>query len=131
MPIRPENRHHYRTAEWLGAKAAVIERAAGRCERCGVPNGRLIVRGLRGGWYDYEELCGMNSDVGISLVGDNPEVRIVLTVAHLDQNPENNALDNLAHLCQQCHNRHDARARAAGIKRRRRDKLNTTELNLR
>lgn len=127
MPIRPENRHYYRSPEWLAAKAAVVERAAGRCERCGVPNGRLIIRGLLGGWYDYYELCGMNSDVGISLAGDNHEVRIVLTVAHLDQNPANNSLDNLAHLCQQCHNRHDAKHRAAGIRRRRR---NTLDLNL-
>lgn len=45
---------------------------------------------------------------------------IVLTVAHLDHQPENCADDNLLHLCQGCHNRYDAPVRAAGIKARRR-----------
>ncbi len=32
---------------------------------------------------------------------------IVLSVAHLDQYPENNAYSNLAALCQKCHLDHD------------------------
>lgn len=45
-------------------------------------------------------------------------VRIVLTVAHLDHQPENVGDDNLAALCQRCHNRYDAKMRAAGIRER-------------
>jgi 5-methylcytosine-specific restriction endonuclease McrA len=45
---------------------------------------------------------------------------VVLTVAHVhDDRPEAAALDNLAALCQLCHNRHDARRRLAGRRERR------------
>jgi 5-methylcytosine-specific restriction endonuclease McrA len=33
--------------------------------------------------------------------------RVVLTIAHLDQNPANNAEANLRALCQRCHLNHD------------------------
>jgi hypothetical protein len=50
----------------------------------------------------------MNSDEGILLFGEYPHiVRIILTVAHLDQNPANNDESNLAALCQRCHLNHD------------------------
>ena len=46
--------------------------------------------------------------------------RVVLTAAHVhDDRPEASSLLNLAALCQKCHNGHDAKARAAGIKERR------------
>jgi len=38
----------------------------------------------------------------------NIYIVIILTVAHLDHNPENYDDDNLVSLCQQCHNRYDA-----------------------
>ena len=44
-------------------------------------------------------------------------VFIILTIAHLyDHRPEACDDDNLGALCQQCHNRHDAKMRAAGKK---------------
>jgi 5-methylcytosine-specific restriction endonuclease McrA len=42
----------------------------------------------------------------------------VLTVAHLDHQPENNSPENLRAMCQRCHNRMDAPVRRAGIKSR-------------
>lgn len=46
-------------------------------------------------------------------------IKIVLTVAHVhDHNPENCDDENLAHLCQRCHNRHDATMRIDGRKKR-------------
>ncbi|AWW31860.1 hypothetical protein DN752_17930 [Echinicola strongylocentroti] len=33
--------------------------------------------------------------------------KVILTVAHLDQNRDNNAFSNLAALCQRCHLNHD------------------------
>ena len=42
--------------------------------------------------------------------------RALLTVAHLDHDPGNNAEDNLAALCQACHNRFDGPKRAANRK---------------
>lgn len=47
--------------------------------------------------------------------------RVVLTIAHInDPSPMNVDSDNLAALCQKCHNTHDApmRARNAAIRRR-------------
>lgn len=35
------------------------------------------------------------------------EVKVVLTIAHLDHTPENCDLDNLKALCQKCHLRYD------------------------
>ncbi len=35
--------------------------------------------------------------------------KVVLTVAHLDHNPENNHSDNLKALCQKCHLTYDAK----------------------
>jgi len=45
--------------------------------------------------------------------------RIVLTCAHVhDRRPEAASLLNLAALCQRCHNRHDAKARAFNRRQR-------------
>ena len=79
MPIKPENRHRYPARkEWLKIRAAILKRANNHCEFCGVKN-----YSLRG------------------------TTKIILTIAHLDQMPENNHPDNLAALCQRCHLKHD------------------------
>jgi hypothetical protein len=41
---------------------------------------------------------------------------IVCTVAHLDHTPENCDDNNLAFLCQQCHNRHDTQHRKQTVR---------------
>lgn len=46
-------------------------------------------------------------------------IRIVLTVAHLDHNPANNAPENLRALCQRCHLRYDQKIHAASARRTR------------
>jgi len=43
-------------------------------------------------------------------------VKIVLTIAHMDHTPENCEEENLKALCQRCHNRYDAPARARNRK---------------
>ena len=54
------------------------------------------------------------SGAGRPITGFTPETEsvVALTVAHLDHDPANNADDNLAALCQACHNRCDAPKRA-------------------
>lgn len=87
MPIKPENRQRY-PVHWPVISRYVREHiAGGRCEFCGVVNG----------WAH-------------PVTGS----RVVLTVAHLDQRPENNIVGNLRALCQRCHLAYDAdwRARA-------------------
>jgi hypothetical protein len=59
------------------------------------------------------------------------ESRVVLTVAHLhDPSPMNCDDDNLAALCQRCHNRYDAQMRAANRRRTRATSGGQTELGL-
>lgn len=55
--------------------------------------------------------------------------RFILTVAHLDHDPENPAA-RLKALCPKCHNRHDAQFRASNAKRTRYQKKHTHQLAL-
>lgn len=90
MPIRPENRKRY-DPDWKAISLRIKEREGWRCKWCQAEHGQ-----------------------------PHPATgsKVVLTVAHLDHTPENNADDNLAALCQKCHNTYDAPMRAAGIKAR-------------
>jgi hypothetical protein len=88
MPIRPENRSRY-PADWRHISARIRERAGNKCEWCEASNG------------EPHPVTGS---------------KVVLTVAHLDHQPENCADDNLAALCQRCHNRYDAPVRQAGMR---------------
>jgi hypothetical protein len=109
MPIRPENKARY-PANWQEIRQHIRERSGDKCEWCGVHNGAIGYR-LEDGTFIR---AWKNGDmIGRKLI------KIVLTVAHVhDHNPENCADDNLAHLCQRCHNRHDAPMRHAGRKQR-------------
>ncbi len=87
MPILAENRARYPRDWKLRSRFVRFYRAKGRCEWCGVENGKV-------------------HPVTGSVV--------VLTVAHVfDERPEAAGLLNLAALCQRCHNRHDAAGRSA------------------
>lgn len=92
MPIRPENRHRY-PPDWPVISLRIrTERAAGRCEchgRCGTDHGGRC-----------PALNGEPHPVTGSLV--------ILTVAHLDHQPEHVDDANLMAACQRCHLRYDA-----------------------
>lgn len=83
MPIRPENLHHYRGQAWKAVRAQILERAGNRCE----------------GSPAYPDCRAQNGQA-------HPETgsKVVLTIAHLDHNPANNAPENLRAWCQRCHN---------------------------
>ena len=98
VPIRPENRHHYRGPEWQAIRARILDRAGHRCE------GSPVYPDCRAENYQPHPVTGSH---------------VVLTTAHVDQDPSNNNPDNLRAWCQRCHNTHDAEARWAGIKARR------------
>lgn len=95
----------------------ILKRAGNRCEWCEVANGAIGHRNSAGVFNECL-ICRCGGDCDLPRA-----VRIVLTVAHVfDPDPRNCALGNLAALCQQCHNRHDApmrRAHAAETRRRR------------
>jgi hypothetical protein len=52
MPIRKELRHLYRTPEYKAARARCRERAGDRCEQCGAPNKKTVLRAFRW-WTPY------------------------------------------------------------------------------
>lgn len=105
MPIRPENKHRYH-ANWGKIRATILKRAKDRCEWCGRLN-HVRVHVHEDGTWDF----ALETD-------DDPGVLTVLTIAHLDHRPENCHPANLAALCQWCHNRYDAKTRAAGRRER-------------
>lgn len=95
MPIRKSERSRY-PKDSKAIRDGIVARAQNRCEWCGVRNHTR---------RDYEQ--------------KGPE--IVLTVAHLNHKPEDCRPENLAALCQRCHNRHDAQHRADGRRHRAND----------
>lgn len=133
MPIKPENKSKY-PANWKEiSKRIRFDRAAGFCEVCGTRNysvgcwdGDRWV-GICGNiYYDcaghglqypsltpltYKEARHFADELNEvwSIDQDDPmkQIVIVLTVAHLDHNPENCADDNLKAMCQRCHNNYD------------------------
>lgn len=96
MPIRRENRARY-PRDWKTISLRIRARAEGRCE--GSP-----------AFPDCRAENGKAHPVTGSIV--------VLTVAHLDHQPENCGDDNLRAMCQRCHNTYDAPMRRAGIRER-------------
>jgi len=104
MPIRPEERARY-PKNWKEIREKIKKRAGDKCEWCGVINHAYIVRTEAG----YE----------VALKDEDGAVWIVCTTAHLNHIPEDCRDENLAFLCQKCHNGYDAKHRATGIKERR------------
>ena len=91
MPIRAEMRDRY-PPEWPLISLWVRVCACWRCEWCDAVQG------------EPHPVTGS---------------KVVLTVAHLDHQPQNVDRSNLRALCQKCHNGYDAKVRRAGIVARR------------
>ena len=96
MPIRAENRARY-PKDWATISRNRRNFAGGRCE----------------GSPAYPD-CRAENRKPHPVTGSV----VILTVAHLDHQPENNAPENLRAWCQRCHNTYDAPMRLAGIKAR-------------
>ena len=91
MPIRPSERERY-PINWTAISHRIrFERAAGQCE-CAGQCGMHIERRC-------EEIHGRRAKFAKGYV--------ILTVAHLDHQPENVKDSNLLALCQRCHLRYD------------------------
>ena len=103
--------------DWLTRiRPDILERDQHRCKFCGVSNYETIWRHNDDpAHYVYiDDSLAMVTDDGeivgnyeLMDYGDKP-VKIVLTIAHLDHDISNNDYDNLAALCQRCHNTYDA-----------------------
>lgn len=117
--------------EWPEIRRKILLRAGGReddpridarCEKCGVLNYAVGYREPDGSFYytrgnmyrddfqyatSYKEARELAENDNEWSDGEKYIV-IVLTIAHLyDENPQNASEDNLAALCQRCHNLHD------------------------
>lgn len=100
MPIKPENRKRY-PADWKQIRRRILDRAGNRCELCGVENHSLRKN------------------------GNGKLVKIVLTIAHLEDPIENCDPSNLRALCQACHLRYDAKRHAESRAKTRENKDKT------
>lgn len=106
MPIKPENRARY-PKNWREVSLAIRERAGWRCEcegECGrahyVPD--AVVNMVRDG-LTPDTRCGAEQQWPHPVTGST----VVLTVAHLDHQPEHCAPENLKAMCQRCHLAYD------------------------
>lgn len=105
-PIRASERDRY-PKDWRDISKRIRERAKWRCE--GAPG---------------DVPCGAFDGVRHPITG----AVVVLTVAHLDHQPENCADENLRALCQRCHNRYDQKHRQTNAAGTRRAKKSNGEL---
>lgn len=129
MPIRRENQWRY-PPDWPVISQRIRDRAWNLCEECGVENHALGGRDDDGTFLPALPL----GDNGLRLTWPKPGefalcakghrkawcriIRIVLTVAHLNHQPEDCRTENLRAWCQRCHNRYDAAERRRGIRQR-------------
>ena len=104
-----------RSKEWKAIRSETLDRADHRCEFCRVDDRTRICRGEG---ENIGTFMTFEGDVFDDTTGDllgqadmtsyaGRMVDIILTVAHIDHDPTNNAPDNRKALCQQCHLRHD------------------------
>ncbi len=119
MPIRASEQARY-PKDWPAIRARILARAEGRCEfvladgsRCNAPDLTVVCRNRS----NPEHYNVVRDDDGPD---DGYLVKVVLTVAHLDHQPENCADDNLRAGCQLHHLRHDSKhhQRNAAVTRR-------------
>jgi hypothetical protein len=136
MPIKPENKARY-PDDWQEIRAAILLRAGDCCETCKVANGKRIARGAGpfAGTYQADTAEVFDSETGEYIASVRMSeyhvknmVTIVLTIAHLDHQPENCAPENLRALCQMHHLRYDAKHHAETARETRRQRLNNLEL---
>lgn len=119
MPIKPENREKYPPAWKQISEDIRFNRAQNRCEVCGIINHSVIKRMDGGTWRNpsqvewdmiHSRIKYSNSNMTESLKYHG-FTKVVLTVAHLDHNPENCDYSNLKAMCQKCHNNYDIQHR--------------------
>ena len=112
MPIKPENKLRY-PKNWKEISLRIRARDENKCKFCGIENGKVGWRVPDGTFYTAREFSEdyinpVHEKQLLKIVERNQrEIKIVLTVAHLDHVPENVDDGNLAALCQRCHLRYD------------------------
>lgn len=116
-PIRASERARY-PRDWAAISLDARMRANWRCEctgQCGVD-------------HALEPAAAARCDAWDGMPHPVTGARVVLTVAHLNHQPEDCRPANLRAMCQRCHNRMDMPHRAAGVKARRREQRASGDL---
>lgn len=126
MPIKKENRGLY-PPNWREIRAAKLAQAGYRCEGspafpdCRAPHG----------WFKHKRLGYLTNDPVTAERWASTEggtTTIVLTIAHLDHNPENCAPENLRAWCQRCHLNYDKHLHVENARKTRRSRKAIDEL---
>jgi len=118
VPI-PQHLRVFYGKEWREVtRPRILARATNKCEKCGVPNRETVLR--TGGWWLEFKVSWKDrvqrmwrDQLGLPRGSRRPKgtkvrrVKIVLTIAHLDQTPGHDHDDNLAAMCQWCHLSYD------------------------
>ena len=106
---------------WI--RPQILDRAENKCEFCGLENGLWGIRDVDGEFWTADQIEEA-PQMSVDCPEKNNVFMIVLTIAHLDHDKENNDgmekglmakpvhLSNLRALCQQCHLRYDAKEKA-------------------
>lgn len=104
---------------WKNIRKVILQRAKNKCELCNAPNHAFMLRfkGAEYPWYIVQNAT--NEDLKKTKI-----IKVVLTIAHLDQDKKNNKPYNLLALCQRCHNKIDLPHR---IKNRKNNRINKGE----
>lgn len=133
MPIKPENRHRY-PKDWKQVRERILKRANYRCEH----EGCRARHGVTGYWFEgrfrtmNDALWNAGYKAGDVVACDDglqlKLIKIVLTIAHLDHQPENCADDNLRAWCQKHHLAYDRAHHQANAQATRRAKAGTMEM---
>lgn len=113
--------------DWKQTRASILEREGNRCKFCGVENGSVRIDGDRVVAPDSADAFYAAEDWSAG-IGPKPS-KIVLTVAHLhNPDPMDCRAENLAALCQRCHNRLDMPMRQSNARKTRATKAGQQSL---
>lgn len=112
--------------KWTLIRRLIRKRASDTCEHCGIPQGTWQVKVVSVGPWGLESLFPHYPTSKPHYL----RYRVWLAVAHLDQDRDNNAFDNLALLCPRCHFQHDRKANLMRRKYGREYKKAQTRLEL-
>jgi hypothetical protein len=132
MPIRASERERY-PKDWRTIRARILARADGRCEflmadgtRCDAPDLELVFRDRRNPEVWRRPHGGDCGETDLECYG----VKVVLTIAHLNHEPEDCRDDNLKAGCQLHHLRYDAAHHQRNASQTRRHKKQNRDLPL-
>ena len=105
----PMNRALY-PPDWDEISARLKEAVGHKCETCGAPEHEWVYRRLDNPliWISALDDAGEAEWYWNHEQYTDEPVQVILTTAHLDQNPGNNDRSNLRVLCRGCHLRYDA-----------------------